>query len=271
MENSEFLYKDRNGPEFKFGRRDNENGMVSMPVGIAFNSMETILFVADMQMNSIHLFTTEGYFVTSFVSKHLKKPCGITMYRNTLYVTDVKIYSLVQFCNYSVKSTGKFGIRISELQFPRSVTCDRKGDVFVTDTGNTRIVVYNEELILKQIIRCKVPWSPIDSRIFNKELIILSEHKPYIHCYNFVTKSARYIKQVDQHVVHPCFFCIDKFGNFIINDAGTKRIVITNHNGKLLNIIGEINTFPPMFGTQISSLNKIFVVLFNMPDFINVI
>ena len=271
MENGEYLYNNRNEAEFKFGRRGDGNGVIRMPVGIALNPIETMLFVCDMQSNRIQVFTADGYLVTSFVSNNLKKPCGIAMYRNTLYVTDVRIHSLVQFRNYSVRSTGKCGIRVGELQFPRSVTCDNKGDVFVTDCNNARIVVYSEELRVKRVIRSKVAWSPIDARIFDRELIVLSQYKPYIHCYTLATKSVRYVNQVDKYVVKPCFFCVDKFGNFVINDAGSRRIVITNHTGKLLKIIGGRNTFPAMFGTQVASFDKIFVVLCNSPYSISVI
>ena len=262
MENGEDLYKDKNEPEFKFVRSQNENRRIGMPVCIALNSIETILFICDFQGIRIHLFTVEGYFVTSFLSVHLKRPCGIAVYKNTLYVTDVKINSLVQFRNYSVKSTGKCGIRVGELQFPRSVTCDTYGDVFVADSNNLRIVVYSDELRVKRVIHSKVCWKPLDSRIFHEELIVLSEYKPYIHCYNLTTESVRYINQIDQHIGVPGYFTVDAFGNFVINDGGLKRIVITNQNGELLKTIGigDDDTNLIFYGIQVASFNKIFCV-----------
>ncbi|KAI6660270.1 E3 ubiquitin-protein ligase TRIM71-like [Oopsacas minuta] len=261
VKKGKLLFSEKNEPEFQFGKRGTEFDMITLPVGIALNSKETVLFVCDILSQKIQVYTIDGYFMTSFGTDHLKKPCGITMYGNRLYVTDVRAHSLLMFGNYGVKATGKCGIRIGELQFPRSVTCDSKGDVYVTDCGNLRIVVYSGELELKRIIASGQTWTPIDSRIFHKEIIVLSQHAPFIRCINLVDNSERNIYEVDKNVKNPCFFCVDKFGNFVINDAGSKRIVITNPRGELLKIIDEGSSGSFMFGTQITSYNKIIVAL----------
>ena len=265
------LFYGKNRPEFQFGKRGTDFDTVNLPIGLTLNPIETVLYVCDILSNRIQVFSVDGYFITSFRSDYLHKPCGITMYRNKLYVTDVKVHSLVRFGNYGVKTTGRCGVRIGELQFPRSVTCDSNGNVYVTDTGNLRIVMYTEQLEVKRIVWSEKSWSPIDSRIFHGEIIVLSQHTPFIRCVNLVDKSVRTVCVADKNLTSPSFFSVDKFGNFVINDAGNKRLVITNLRGELLKLIGDGDSSLSMFGTQVTSFNQIIVALSSGPHSIGVI
>lgn len=265
------LYHGKNGPEFRFGKRGTEFEMVNLPIGLALNPLESVLYVCDILSNRIQVFSVDGYFMTSFRSDYLHKPCGVTMYKNKLYVTDIKVHSLLRFGNYGVKTTGKCGVRIGELQFPRSVTCDRNGDVYVTDTGNLRIVMYSGQLEVKGIVWSEKSWSPIDSRIFHGEIIILSQHTPYIRRVNLLDKSVRTVDGADKNLTSPSFFSVDKFGNFVINDAGNKKLVITDSRGELLKLIGDGDSPLSMFGTQVTSFNRIIVALASGTHSISVI
>ena len=255
------LFYGNNGPEFQFGKRGTDFHTINFPIGLTLNPTETVLYICDIRSSRIQVFSVDGYFMTSFRSDYLHKPCGITMYRNKLYVTDVKVHSLLRFGNYGVKTTGRCGIRIGELQFPRSVTCDSNGDVYVTDTGNLRIVMYTGQLEVKMIVWSEKSWSPIESRIFQGDIIVLSQYSPYIRCVNLVDKSVRTVSGVDKNLISPSFFSVDKFGNFVINDAGNKKLVITNSRGELLKLIGDVDSSLSMFGIQVTSFNQIIVAL----------
>ena len=51
------LYHGKNGPEFRFGKRGTEFEMVNLPIGLALNPLESVLYVCDILSNRIQVFS----------------------------------------------------------------------------------------------------------------------------------------------------------------------------------------------------------------------
>lgn len=119
------------------------------PVGIALSS-DGRLFVSDAGSSRILIYSKDGLF-TGSIEKGLKRPGGIAIddQQGRIYTVDIKdhmikIYSLH---NYELlKTIGGRGIgEKGVFNFPTNITLDKDGNLYVVDTGNFRIQVFNKE------------------------------------------------------------------------------------------------------------------------------
>ncbi len=119
------------------------------PIGIALSS-DGRLFVSDAGSSRILIYSKDG-LLTGFIQKGLKRPGGIAIDEQLgrIYIADtkdhmIKIYSLH---NYELlKTIGERGIGEKGLfNFPTNITLDKEGNLYVVDTGNFRIQIFNKE------------------------------------------------------------------------------------------------------------------------------
>jgi DNA-binding beta-propeller fold protein YncE len=124
-----------------------------MPVGVATDA-EDRLFVSDAALHSLYCFSASGQLISSFGTAALGRPGGIALdpARNRLYVADAKESRIAVFDTGSLKLIGYFGrpakpgaIDPSAFNAPTNVALDRKGYLYIADTWNYRVVVFNPE------------------------------------------------------------------------------------------------------------------------------
>jgi DNA-binding beta-propeller fold protein YncE len=124
---------------------------LSLPVGVAIDS-EQRLFVSDAELHWIVCFNENGKPLASFGAGQLQRPGGIAIDRdhNRLYVADAKAARIAvfdsssfQFLNY-IGGPGKPPQRENGKLFgPTNVAVDRQGNIYVADTMNFRIQVFD--------------------------------------------------------------------------------------------------------------------------------
>jgi len=132
-------------------REGNSNAPLSLPVGVALDS-EDRLFVSDADLHTIVCFSEAGRPLATFGAAQLGRPGGIAIDRdrNRLYVADAKASRVAvfdvgsfQFLNY-IGGPSKPPVRENGKFFgPTNVAVDREGNIYVADTLNYRVQVFD--------------------------------------------------------------------------------------------------------------------------------
>ncbi len=142
-----------------WGSQGKGNGQLQDPRGITVDEVGNV-YVADSGNNRIQVFDSSGQFLTRWGSEgdgpgQFKEPWGIAVdAKGNVYVADTWNHRvqkfdaegnfLLQWGNYG--ATG--GAAVGEEGFfwgPRDIAVDAAGNVYVTDTGNKRVQVFDPD------------------------------------------------------------------------------------------------------------------------------
>jgi DNA-binding beta-propeller fold protein YncE len=136
-------------PLFKFGKAGYKEGQFNFPYGITGDSKGNI-YVADLYNGNISIFDAKGKFKSYFKEKDKKvisSPGGLRIFNDKLYVADIKQNKVFIFNLEGEKLTEIGGPGIKEGQFiaPNAVTIDKDNHIYVTDSGNNRLQVFDNK------------------------------------------------------------------------------------------------------------------------------
>ncbi|HEU5250313.1 MAG TPA: DUF2298 domain-containing protein, partial [Thermoanaerobaculia bacterium] len=109
------------------------------------------LWVADFGNSRVRIFDANGGFLGGWGGRggatySLKDPCAVAIRKDDVYIADTWTGRVQRF---SLK--GEWKGTAPELYGPRGVAVSREGKVWVTDTGNNRIVAYDADLAGKRV------------------------------------------------------------------------------------------------------------------------
>ena len=109
------------------------------------------LYVADYRNNCITKLTTAGLFITRFSSQgsapgQLFRPSSLAINNNLVYVSE---YNSPRVSVFDTKGTilycfGKGGSGKGECDGPYGITTDTNGNLYVSDTYNNRLAIFND-------------------------------------------------------------------------------------------------------------------------------
>lgn len=151
---------DREGNQIKiFGAWGSKPGEFQFPYGIAGDSKGRI-YVADLFNGAVSVFDKDGKFISYFAEKSPKEktfvmPAGLYINDDKVYVTDVKKHQVMMFDTNGklLKTLGKPGrAKPGEFMAPNAVTTDKEGNLYVVDTGNQRVQVFDKTGKFKMFI-----------------------------------------------------------------------------------------------------------------------
>jgi DNA-binding beta-propeller fold protein YncE len=134
-------------PVFRFGKEGEGKGEFKFPYGIT-GDKEGNVYVADLYNGKISIHDQKGKFIKYFETKDklLKSPAGIRMVNEKLYVTDVQ-----QNRVYVFNLKGEKLLEIASgaakgdlFKAPNAVVIDKNDNIFVSDSGNQRILEYDK-------------------------------------------------------------------------------------------------------------------------------
>lgn len=145
-------------PIFKFGKKGTGEGQFQFPYGITGDKDRNV-YVSDLYNGKISVFTSKGKFIKYFTDENnkadfIKSPGGLRIFGKKIYITDIQenivlVYSL----------DGKKLLEISSatakddtLNAPNAVTIDEDHNIYVSDTGNQRLLVFDKKGKFKRLI-----------------------------------------------------------------------------------------------------------------------
>lgn len=129
---------------------DSGQGRVSKPIGVAVDD-DGKVFVADASLNRIFGYDPDGNLVVAIGHEgELENPSGLAIdrQRKLLYAADSRKH--VVFCYSSVDGTfvrqvGTPGKEEGQLSFPTNLFVDRQSRLYVADTMNFRIQIFDAD------------------------------------------------------------------------------------------------------------------------------
>ena len=209
-------------------------GDVGVPSGIALDGKENI-YVVDTGRKSIGVFGPDGKQLNEFADPELSRPNGIAVdkARGKVYVVDtggadakqhnVKVYDL------NGKRIGTIGGApggdLGRFSYPTYVTLDSSGNVYVSDTLNSRVQKFDPDgNFVTTFGQLGTNWGEFDK---------------------------------------PKGIAVDTFGNLYVADSGWSNVQIFNPKGQVLLFFGGRGPVPGMMknplALAIDKGNRIYV------------
>ena len=238
-------------PSVSVGKEGIAKGELYRPRGVAFDEKSKLIYVANggtfINSGNISVFSITGEYIDRFFKGLVKYPFGIAISDNNVFVSD-----RVSDCVYKfafpkfqlVTKVGKNGTGVGKFNSPSylSVTTDRS--VLVADYGNNRIVVMDTDLKHKRYIEHRTMTSPIDVKVNNNKLYVLSYlDSPCLHVFSLTGEKISSLITRDyagNAQVSQCFsFCFDKKQNILMSDNVAGNIKVFSQEGALLHSLGD--------------------------------
>jgi DNA-binding beta-propeller fold protein YncE len=123
-------------------------GKISKPVGVAVDDDGTV-FVADATLKRVFGYARDGRMTIAIGHDgELQNPSGLAIDRQhrQLYVADAKKHQVLCYSSADgnfIRAIGKRGVDRGEFNFPTNLSVDRQGRLYVADTLNFRIQVFD--------------------------------------------------------------------------------------------------------------------------------
>ena len=258
----------------KVGNGDNELNAA----GMAIEEDNKLIFIADCGNSRVQIVSFEGQFMTRFGQDTLKKPWGITVTNEHVFITDIGLHALLQFGRKSyelISRTGTKGSEDGQFNYPLGLCIDYNGEVLVADSDNNRVSVFSKGLIFISNFGIGELKDPRDVKLTTDSVLVVLDRSS--KCVHFYSKNGHLLRSSvsqgegpDCLLFRPTFFCLDLAGNIIISDYGNHRIKIVSQSEQLIYTIGRegegIGEFVEPFGICISKVGTIFVLSEN-PNF----
>lgn len=138
-------------PVFKFGKEGTGEGEFKFPYGIAGDKNGNV-YVADLYNAKISIFTDKGKFIKYFTDENkkadfLKSPGGLRIFNQKLYVTDIQQGKVMIF-NLKGKKLLEVATATAKddpLNSPNGIAIDDDQNIYVSDSGNQRIVEFDKK------------------------------------------------------------------------------------------------------------------------------
>lgn len=140
-----------------FGKKGTKEGEFQFPYGIDGDDDNNV-YVADLYNGNISIFNKKGEFLRYFQEeakdKVIKSPGGLRILGDKLYVTDIEKHKVFVFDLKGKKLLEIGGPGNADGQFiaPNNVAIDDDLNVYVSDSGNNRVQIFDKDGKFQKII-----------------------------------------------------------------------------------------------------------------------
>ena len=252
------------------GKEGSAPGDLDYPRGLAIHKETHQIYVVNYLNARVEIFSENGEFFSQLGVRQLSDPCGIVIHRGSLYVSctgdhTVSQFSLIQMLR--VRRVGGEGSNNGQFNFPRQLTTDPIGCVFIADTLNDRICIHDPDLNHLFNITHPSISRPFDVKVSRDRLYVLCpDNDPCLlvltlegdMLHSFITCGE------GMDVLCPFCFCLDPLNNFVLSDWESHSIRVFSPEGNLLHTIGREGHQPGMFylprGVAITTNGKLVCV-----------
>ena len=260
-------------PSVSVWKIETADGELICPRGVAVDEKSNLIYVTDRGYynvaGSISVFSITGEYIDRFCRGQVKCPYGIAISGdNHVFVSDMGSHCVYKFKLPKfqlVTKVGKKGTGEREFSYLRYLTVTTDRSVLVADYGNSRIAVMNTDLKHKRYITHQTMTSPVDVKVNNNKLYVLSdEDNECLHVFSLTGEKIRSLISCDfrgnAQVITCNSFCLDKKQNILMPDTEARNIKVFSQEGALLHTLGNTQhrdkTIKPN-GITLTDTNKI--------------
>ena len=226
------------------GKKGDDPGDLNAPRAVAIHEETHQIFVANGWNDRVEIFSETGEFFHQLGVGQLSRPWGIAMHGDSVYVScrshTVSKFSLTELC--LVSWIGGKGSDNGQFNFPRQLTTDPIGRVYIADSNNNRICIHDPDLNHLRNITHPSMSQPHDVKVSRDRLYILC---PYNNpCLLLLTLEGDKLHSLitrgeGMDVLNPWFFCLDSLNNFVFSDNFSHSFRVFSPEGNLLHTIGR--------------------------------
>ncbi|WP_051654693.1 6-bladed beta-propeller [Persephonella sp. IF05-L8] len=178
------------------------------PIDVAVDDKGKI-YVSDSVLGTVFITNEDGDFLGKIGSNLIVRPTGLALdsKRKRLYIVDTlkgKIYVVSLKSKKLIMKIGKIGNEPGQFNRPTFLTIDKEGNIYVSDSMNARIQIFNPE---------------------GKFITMFGERGTTIGS-----------------LANPRGIAVDSDGNIYIADTLLSAIQVFNKKGELLLVIGHYGT-----------------------------
>ena len=239
-------------PVVATGEEGRAPGELFLPYCVAIHEETHKIFVANNGNDRVEIFSETGEFISQLGVGELSGPCGIAIHGDSLYVSceddTVSQFSLIEMCH--VRRIGGEGSNNVQFSYPRQLTTDLIGRVFIADYHNNRICIHDPDLNHLRNITHPSMSGPSDVKVSRDCLYVLCPtNNP---CMLVLTLEGDILHSLitcgeGMDVLQPWFFCLDPLNNFVLSDYESHSIRVFSPEDNLLHTIGREGHQPGMF------------------------
>jgi uncharacterized protein (TIGR03663 family) len=251
-----------------WGSSGSEPGLFRAPKGLAMDGQGNV-YVADSQNHRIQVFDGSGVLLRQWGQEgsgpgQFLEPWGLDVdAEGNVYVADTWNHRIQVFDaqgNY-VRSWGTFGQTgvpgDGELLYgPRDVAVDGDGNVYVSDTGNKRVVKYGPDGVMLFAVGGAGSETgrleePVGLAVRSDGTLFVAD--TWNHRIQAFSADGTFVRSWDVYawesmsVVNKPFLALDADGHVYATDPEGYRVLVFSDDGTLLDVWGQ-------FGTDLSSM-----------------
>lgn len=227
---------------------------VKLPMYIAFSS-DGDMCVSSSNDHCIHVYSNTGDKKTT-IGMESTSPRGIDVCEGVVYVAEHGGHCIRQVSlngGESIGTIGERGTGVGKFNRPSDVKVHHDGKVYVADTHNDRVQVFN----LPDWTVSHVIDGP--SNGFTRPMGIAFDTIGNVHVTGIAsssitvfTPSGQFIRQYDHMLRSPTGIAIDSSGNSLVNDLYDGSLSVFDPQGKLVHSMGHFNN---PYGVAVSPLD----------------
>ena len=208
------------------------------PRGVAIDSINSEIFVADWDVHRIQIFSINGDWIQSLKDEQLKVPQSINFVLNSVFV---QCYStIVKFNRTSLASESH-----KSYDFALSGMCSDNPSVYVGASNRMELIVLTHGLIEVRRIPLTTQYKQVDTRIKDISLareefyVLLSGSEYPIQSFSKQGTPNRCIIHKELLSDDVWHFCLDQQLNILVADSGSNKVKFFSKEGKLITQFGK--------------------------------
>ena len=215
---------------YRFGEYGSGEGQLNYPVGIVLDTEKNV-YIAELYNQRISVFSETGTYKYAISFEHTVPTAIAIDQNNHLYVIDKADQTVKKLTTKGevLKTFGGLGNSNGKFQYPLGLAVAEDGTIYVSDTGNNRIQVFNQTGKLIEVV--KVPMGPPSGIAVDAQNQIYFTEPTNGQVMN-ITQKEKSVEQVfgageikDESLFFP--EGIEIVGNLLYcTDKGTNRVII---------------------------------------------
>ena len=143
----------------------------------------------------------------------LKKPYGITVSNEHLFITDRGQHALLKLDRKRYElfiRTGTKGSEHGQFKSPSGLCIDYNGDVLVADSDNNRVSVFSKDLIFISNLGIGQLKDPREVKLTPDSVLVVLDRSP--KCVHFYSKKGHILRScISQGEGHDCLVYLPTF------------------------------------------------------------